>query len=219
MKKRKSVDAAIRGDTFSIQPFWDSKKDQELNSNYWFETEPDGLNIITRFSTETFTSGVCYATLLNGTASGSDGDERKGRVITMHQLRIRWAVGNDVTGAGNVYIVYDKAPNGAAPDLTYGEGNTFFTNNDTGAAWPGANYLWPNHHNEGRLIWLGVGEHAASRPATVYTFDLRGLKTYYSGTGDTIASINTGALYLVTANGSGTASSWSRGWQLSYWDE
>lgn len=219
MKKRKIVDAAIRESLQAVQPTWDSTEQQELNARGWFDTKAKDINIITRYGSSSLLMTTVNAILLNGIAAGSDNDERKGRTIYMNQLTFRFSVQN--TGH-YLYIVYDRAPNGAAPDLTFGEGNTFFTNNDAGAAWPAggvaSQFVWPVDDNDGRLTWLaGIRVNTENQNATT-TVDLRRLPVQYSGTGNTIASITTGALYMVIVNASTGSITFNRGWQLSYFD-
>lgn len=219
MKKRKIVDAAIRESLQAVQPTWDSIEQQELNARGWFDTKAKDINIITRYASSSLAMTTVNAILLNGIAAGSDNDERKGRTIYMNQLTFRFTCQNTGT---YLYIVYDRAANGAAPDLTFGEGNTFFTNNDAGAAWPGSGtasqFVWPVDDNDGRLIWLAAIRTNAENQVATTTVDLHRLPVQYNGTGNTIASISTGALYMVLINPNTGSVTFTRGWQLSYFD-
>lgn len=218
MKKRKAdgINLAIQTDNLAKQPRWDSVENQDLNASWGFETSDPKLNFITRTSTTAILEDSINALLLNGIGAGSDEDQRTGRSIRLHQLRIRITASSSLA-----YIVFDKNANGTAPTLTFAEGNTFFTSNDTGAAWTTTLssdwLLWPNVHNRGRLIWLETIRQTDN--FETYTVDLQGLRTVYNGTGDTIAAISTGALYLVKPFVSNGAGSIVMTYQLSYYDE
>lgn len=199
----------------SAQPQWSDIAHQELNARSWFDTRVPDVNIITRYSSSSVTTGTVAAILLNGIGAGADDDQRTGRTIHMNQLTLRFTGTNE---GRYFYVVYDKQANGAAPDLTYGEGNTFFTNNDSAAAWPtnAPQYLWPNDDNDGRLIWLATIRVSSENQLLTHTVDLQKLPVHYNGTGNTITAIVSGALYLVVAMSA--TSVVTRGWQLSYFD-
>lgn len=204
------MEPSVRVDLRTVQPFWETVEAQDLNTRGWFNTRIDGLSIITRYNSTSYTINTVNVLLLNGIAGGTDSDDRQGQKIILNQLFMRF-------NSGMVcYVVYDRQANGANPTLTAAEGNTFFTQNDTGAAWPTPfhNIICPNYNSNNRLIWLA---RIPGVQTTDFTVDLQKLPTIYSGTDATIASIASGALYLVIPQ-SNTSTATTVQWQLSYFD-
>ena len=149
-------------------------------------------------STITNLSTTPQLILLNGVTTGTDYNTRIGREIKMTSSYLRWNASTTVNAFIRVMLIYDKQPNGVAPsavtDILVAQSMTS-----------------PNNlNNKDRFISISD---------KVYTFDTAGVlvrfaKKYkklstvctYSGTGATVASIATGAYYLIVFSSSDTPS-------------
>lgn len=148
--------------------------------------------------TDTVTGAAPAVYLLNGVATGDDFTDRDGRRIMMKYLFFRWSVNknNAATIGGNfrLSIVYDKQANGAAPAYT-----------DIFAANAALSHTNLNNRSRFQILYnefvclqdsqaaTNGGPSCAQREMFVPL----NLDTQFSGTGATVASIATGALYLV----------------------
>jgi hypothetical protein len=128
--------------------------------------------------------------LVNGVATGTDYNNRIGREIAMKSVYLRLSGANtvDQIAALRIMIVYDKQPNGTLPAIT-----DILTAADT---------ISPNNlNNKDRFITLSDQERqistAADRGFTHVVYKKVGLPVQFSGTNATIASISTGAVYLI----------------------
>lgn len=141
-------------------------------------------------------------TLLNGIAVGDDNTTRDGRQATMKSVHIRGYAYPDSSTTPQpaslvrAMIVWDNAPNGAAPAVTDIYGGSF---------------LFPVINNAERftilrdeILPLGRDTNAVTQAVagapSIAEWDLYvplDSVTQYNGTGATIASIQNGALYLV----------------------
>lgn len=141
----------------------------------------------------TFASLDCSPTI----QQGSDSNERIGRKIQLHSLRVKGTV-SKATAGGNTFrivAVYDKAPNGAAPAVT-----TVF-HEDTPLGMPNTSF------RDRFIILRDMTIDLFSETATSHIrhFDfyvpLKGLVTRYSGNAGTIADVVEGniALYWVSS--------------------
>lgn len=166
-------------------------------------------------------------TLVNGCAVGTNFNNRIGRSIHMKSLRIRGAIfpsGNAGTTAGeylSIYCVYDRQTNGAAPIYP-----DIFQSVDSGGGGNNAVFDFPNLNNSERFIvlWeehLQVANTAAAAAnnaqsdniqdqTIMHQYDkyikLNDLPINFSTTGDGVADVASGALFIVTC-GSQTAAS------------
>lgn len=147
--------------------------------------------IVPAISVGTFTSGV----LLNGIAQGDSAQTREGRVINMKKLQICWSWYLAAASTGGapcrIKIVYDKQSNGAAPLIT-----DILQNDDFHAF----NNLFTNPR------FVTLYDHITPPIAQTGDFCVSGkalipmnLQCHYSGTGGTVGSINSGAIYLFAA--------------------
>lgn len=138
-----------------------------------------------------FTSGV----LLNGMAQGDSAQTREGRVILMKKLQLCWSVylaGASTGGAPfRIKVVYDKQSNGAAPAIT-----DILQNDDF--------HAFNNLFSNPRFVTLydhitppisATGEYCQAGKVLIPM----NLQCHYSGTGGTIGSINSGAIYIFCA--------------------
>lgn len=151
--------------------------------------------------------GVNYNTtttiaLLNGVAVGDDFNTRDGRQIRIKSVRVILTKDTQITAGGDfhfkIWLVWDNQPNGATPAFT-----DIFTNNAT-------SLTFPNLNNQKRFTILREKEYIYSAIATngscwqpsneaLSFYHKMDNVTQYLDTGATIASISTGALFLVTA--------------------
>lgn len=147
-------------------------------------------------------------TLLNGIATGTDYTDRVGRKVVIKSIYLRGFVLPVDTSTSNnlsrLILVYDKQPNGAAPAVT-----------DILKSSTAQSQL--NINNRDRFMILmdkqyAMGAYDATTgyigsPSVqqVKKYKKCNLETIYGGTLSTIASINTGALYLVTIGSAAAA--------------
>lgn len=142
-------------------------------------------------------------TLLNGVATGADFTDRVGRKIVMKSLYMKGIIKPIDNNIGNtlcrLIVVYDKQPNGAAPGIT----------DVLKSSSPSAQLNMNNRDRFNIIIdkmWaIGATSDAVQQAfaggPTVYTlkkYKRLNLETLYGGTLSTIASINTGSLYMIT---------------------
>lgn len=147
-------------------------------------------------------------TLLNGVAEGSDNVNRLGRESSIHDVSVRGVVylplatGTVPSQYARVALVWDNATNGVAPAMT----DIFSV---------GTSFGFPNPNNVSRFtiladrsFSLGVNTGGlADRVSFNVEMDVRvDSSTRYSGTGATVASIQNGALWLVTIGDIGAGS-------------
>lgn len=176
-----------------------------------FPGELKAIDVVPSSSTCVLTTAGI--TLLNGVATGTDFTNRIGRKITMKSLFIRgWLQGQDIQNGsplGNlcrIMVVYDKQPNGAA--LT---GLQVLKTIDA------ADQL--NLDNRDRFsvlvdktVALGTITNVATQ-AVAGSPTCRAIKIYkrlnldvqFIGTDATVASIQTGSLYLLTCGSQATS--------------
>jgi len=139
--------------------------------------------------------------------------------VSLKSLNIRWALIPVVTGTatpaqpGRVLVVYDRNPNGVSP--VYSE---LILSQTTGGSTNSATLDNINLANRDRFVILkdftlmlppveANFTTTQGTPAILngvetggnWWFDLRGLTTIYGGTSSAISSIQSGALWLVTA--------------------
>jgi len=152
--------------------------------------------------------------LLNGIAAGTDFYQRVGRKVRLRSLYIRgdiYAADNGTTGAlaFRVALVYDEQTNGAAPAYS-----DIFQGVDASGNVGSRAYCGVNLNNRDRFKILY--DHWVTMNANTYTAGalvagsptIKHLKVYkkissdiiFSGTANTIGSIATGGLYLVTVS-------------------
>lgn len=162
-------------------------------------------------------------TLLNGISQGSDNTNRIGRVMVMKSVHVRGIVSPVDSSTGNtlarLILVWDSDTDGVAPTVT----DILQTANSTSPM---------NLNNRGRFTVLANEEFFIGGISTTATmsyaqspsgavFDRfvklpgKGCRTINSGTGATVASIQQGAIWMVTigdrgANDGGTFSVYSR---------
>jgi len=152
-------------------------------------------------------SGAVY--LLNGVAQGTDYNQRLGREMVMRSLVLRGNVNIDIgtTTQDNFrcMVVYDRQCNGGQPAVTDILDDSVTTPQQTFAAM--------NLNNRDRFTVVLDRMYALSSSganAVIQLDEYRKLNTevQFSGTGNTDASIQTGALWLVVigfVNGSGAS--------------
>jgi len=137
-------------------------------------------------------------TLLNGVAQGDDSTNRDGRITYAKSIKLEGYVGHAVPASGvqmlaAVYLIWDKQGNGAAPAIT----DIFNLSSSTSPL---------NLNNRDRFtvlrhqaFALNTAINSINHRMSIYVnLNKPEFKTVYGGTGATVASINTGALYLVT---------------------
>lgn len=155
-----------------------------------------------------FYTGSGVVTLLNGIAVGDDFTNRDGRQATMKSVQLRAAVYNITNGlvAGLVrsILVWDNAANGALPavtDILATASTSSFPNVNNANRFT----ILRDHIVElGTIVTTATQTYAGS--PTVQKVDLfvpLDDITQYSGTGATIASIQNGALLLLTIGENG----------------
>lgn len=137
-------------------------------------------------------------TLLNGAAVGSDFTDRIGRKSMFKSLLLQGLVApvsGAVSSLNRIMLVYDTQPNGALAVVT----DVLNTAN-------AASMLNLNNRDRFEILWdeyfetgfytAGAVADRTSRPVRQYQeFDL---PTVYGGAGATVASVQTGALLLLT---------------------
>lgn len=163
--------------------------------------------------------------LLNGISEGTGGNERVGRVLNLDTISLRIA-GSSPSGFGNTFyrvmVVYDSQCNGTA--LTVGALLTTPAN-------PHLSFYDLGNRDRFRVIYDGrFASNAIGGGTTRYT--IRGigrkidqLKTVYSDSGNTVAAIATGSLYLVVlgtpavGDDNAVKQYLSIDWRLRYYDQ
>lgn len=151
-------------------------------------------------------AGTPLVQLLNGIAQGVGRDQRTGNKIVLRQMYYNFSMQQDLTSLGtttnnvnymNVALVWDKQPNGAAPTYPM----IFNTNGGV----PADPFALPNVDYNDRFTILAqdklmVCSSGPNATEIKTRFIPLRLETKYSGTNANIASIITGALYLVACS-------------------
>lgn len=157
------------------------------------DVDPGNLNVTT--------TGT--VTLINGVATGTDFTDRVGRKIIMRSVYVRGIIFPDdfstLNSLARIMLVYDMQANGAAPAIT-----------DILKSATSVSQLNLNNRDRFRVLmdkqWvLGAIDNTATQSVagspTVHAlkkFTRLNHEVLFNGTGATVASIATGALYLVT---------------------
>lgn len=176
-------------------------------------------------------TGAIYANstgdwfLLNGISEGTAANERVGRVLNLDTISLRIATsspGNFTPSFYRVMVVYDSQCNGNAFTLTALLAST---------ATPHSSFYDLGNRDRFRVIY---DSKVASNPVGEATvrFGLKGigrkidqLKTTYSDSGNTVASIATGSLYLLVVGTPAVGAENSTkpylaiDWRLRYYDQ
>ncbi|AUM61794.1 capsid [uncultured virus] len=165
-------------------------------------------------------------TLLNGVAQGDDFNQRTGRIMDFKSVSIKGLLQpvDAITGTSfcRIIVFWDSQPNGATPVVTdFLVASTAISHN--------------NLNNRSRFKVLLDEQHALgsidntttqaySTNPSVITINryvkLPSLRTVNTGTGATVASIQTGAIWMVTigSNAAGTGGSYSLCTRCRYTD-
>lgn len=156
-------------------------------------TRPEKKNIDTNSSAAPpLTSSFSTPALLNGCAQGTNNSERVGRKSTIKSVSLKYThVPNAPASQCRILIVYDKQPNGSLPTTTDVIPNNSFT----------------SHTNLGysdRFVVIMDEVSDSSQSSAINISGSRyvkcNLETLYGGSTNGIASINSGALFLMAAN-------------------
>lgn len=151
-------------------------------------------------------------TLLNGVTEGSGPSDRIGRRVTIKQIYFNGEVSyNNTAGAScKMALILDKGNNGASPVVCNNTNLASIFDGASGACYPWTPIaLW----NSARYVILGqikfnmnqqVTAQSVHKQMKMFKKFYKGLRTIYNDTGATIASINSGALYLVTMSNQAT---------------
>lgn len=142
-------------------------------------------------------------TVVNGIATGTDYNTRIGREILMKSVYLRLTAynGTDQDAGIRIMLVYDKQPNGAAPAIT-----DLLVSGDLVSA--------NNLNNKDRFVTISdrVRKISTASDRGFFHKKYKSLQTHtqYGNTGNTIASITSGALFLILIpinnnNGASTA--------------
>lgn len=135
--------------------------------------------------------------LLNGVSTGTDYNTRIGREVNMTSEYLRMTIFSTGTGWVRMMLIYDKQPNGSAPALT--------------DILVSQSVVAPNNlNNKDRFCSISdkVYKLDTASQLSVFVKKYKKMNTpaTYSGTGNTIASISTGSLYLILLSTSDTPS-------------
>lgn len=169
----------------------------------------------------TSTSGG--VTLVNGVATGTDFTDRIGRAILMKSIYMRYFISGSTGGClGNairVWLVYDKQPNGAAPAFTdifkVASINTLNNLNNRDRF----QILWDKSFTlEGNTITAGAVTAGSINAYCGKKFMSCNLASQFSGTGATIASIATGAIYFCHITNDGSCYDFSGSTRIRFTD-
>lgn len=153
----------------------------------------------------TYVPGASVITLLNGIAEGDDYSARDGRQATMKSVAVRLTINQQQTGASGgltrTMLVWDNAANGAAPVAAD------ILAVDSAASYPNVNNAQRFTILRDHLCEIGplslVATQTYSRSPGSQHVDLYvplDHITQFMGTGATIASIQNGALFLLTVS-------------------
>lgn len=194
IRKSRSMGSMGRKTVRRTRGFWDPTTASTLASAHQKILDPiadTSLNVVNSAAVQ----------LLNGITAGDDYNNRDGRRVIMDTLHLR----GDFFYAGataahpadhvRVLVVYDKQPNGTAAI----QGDLFTTAS-------GDTFINPNNLGRFEILWdkaWTLPQVPVNTTSPVYFPQInqmirikRGVQ--YSGTSSTIASIASGALYLVT---------------------
>jgi hypothetical protein len=142
--------------------------------------------------------------LISTIGSGSDWNERIGRLINYHSLQMKYylnkSIGHDATTI-TVSVVYDKQTNGVVPSFT-----DIFQNADVNSFIKSTNrnrfvVLWQRTHSTSNG---STGQDNVNPHANI-NINLKGKKATFSGITDTISSIESGGIFLTTIANNGAA--------------
>lgn len=193
MRRPRSFGAMGKRTVGRTRGFWDPRTQQ----SDWV-TNQKILDPVVSTSYNVTTSASII--LLNGIAAGDDSDQRDGRRVTLDSVSIRGDLFYAVTTSAHpadmvrMMLVYDKQANGAAPAITdiliNANADSHYNQNNMGRF----EVLWDQ-------VWT-LPQVPASTTSSVLFPKIKATKrvgraTQYSGTGNTVASIASGALYLV----------------------
>lgn len=138
--------------------------------------------------------------LLTTIANGSGSSERIGKAVQYHSIEIAWSLRMAAVHNSNkasFKLIYDRSPNGILPaytDILKSSDTNSLLNPDTRARFVElfeANWVTTNDVVSGNTNSIGqVHGHKL--------ISMKGKKATFIGTADTIASIETGAIYVVT---------------------
>lgn len=212
--KRKPLPSYMSRGRYLHQSILSAVGSKEMKFNDYEITTPSALGLY---------SAATVASAINGIASGTDYNQRIGRIINLQSLEFSYDVRCDFAAnaytATKVVIVYDKQTNGAAPFYS----DMYFTT---------ALHSRKNVNNEDRFVILheeiicqGIGE-TASVPGAMQNsivrrkgyIKLRGLKTMYTGVGGTVGSIDSGGLFVVAVNDNGSHSFIAGAFRVRFYD-
>lgn len=157
-------------------------------------------------------TGVGLVQLLNGIAEGSDYTTRDGRQATMKSVHVRTAVfpaAGSGSGIARTMLIWDNAPNGALAAVTD------ILESASAASFPKVNNanrftILRDDFKELSQFSVAATQSYAGGPLCqrVDLFVPLDAVTQFNGTGATIASIQNGALLLLTIGDNGA---WSNG--------
>lgn len=190
------------------KPSFKKKKTAHIKGGIKAQEELKFLDTARATYQPTQSAGVVQ--LLNGIAQGDDYNSRDGRQATMRSVHVRGTVENNGVGAGalqaRLLLVWDNAANGAA--LTVAQ----VMSADDAIAFPlidNANrftILRDWHEVIGATNNTATQAYAAGSNVMDIDFYVKlSDLTQFSGTGATIASIQSGSLYLVMLSSINTA--------------
>jgi len=184
----------------SNQVNWPSLREQEMNANFGLD-----VSAVTGWSKGVYTPTVAALTmsvsLLNGIAQGTAPGQRIGNVINMD--RVLWGNFGVAAATLSSWVVYDKGCNGAFPSLTNANNQVLSIDNANGALLARPDLNTVNLLYRDRFIILANYVDGTVDLNDMQSVPLHGLPTVYSDSGSTIASIRSGALYLITCASTG----------------
>lgn len=143
-----------------------------------------------------------FQQLLNGIDQGTDNTKRIGNIIKMHTIEINLTFSTSVASTVKISVVYDKQTNGSTFSLSD------YLLNITGVFPP---WCLRNLQNRNRFVTLksyeidlapNVSGQAIQKSIKKFFKIPKGVAGVYTGSGDTVASISSGAVYLVITGSS-----------------
>jgi len=132
--------------------------------------------------------------LLNGVPQGAGPGQRVGNEIYMERLLI-----GGVNNGTEAWLVYDCGTNGALPSVTDANNLIFSVDNANTARAASGDGNTPNLLYRDRFKILATWNGGDFDLSDMQSVPLFGLSTVFNGSGSTVASIQTGGLYLVIA--------------------
>lgn len=152
------------------------------------------------FGTLNVIAGTYNIQLLNGLNQNAGDFARVGNEVCNELLHMKLAITfPDTTNRVRTLIIWDKQPNHSLPIIA-----DLFTYTAT----PVDSFLNPDSKARFQVLYdkLHTGGNSGEAIRSINkTIKLRNKRTLYNGTTDTIASLNTNALYLITVSDSGLA--------------